>query len=347
MDGPFHLGTPWPKDSKGRVAGATKKSALAEACSKLQAGASMSSIVDEMPATYAVFHRGLHALQTAFLLRSTPVFSSISVISLWGPTWTGKTRLAIELGSRLYGDKEVYIMNRSNSDNTWFDGYMGEKVIIFDDFTGWIRACVLLRLCDGYRKRIEIKSGFTVARWELAIFTSNSSPHHWYKEELHALMAPMLRRINYCVEVDRPVYSDMSLMPNYGHRADSDCLERLHELAKSLYMAKREAERNPPVFNSTFFEADIPESEQISAEEIPCVTMSDAFCDSGDERAILTLAQADEGACVWVDPPMSDTEMLQRAYCNKVLSKICNTTEKDYLKQMIGLIDVAHIITNQ
>lgn len=336
VDGPWHLGEPWPTDSKGRVAGATKKSALAEACSKLAEGASMSSIVAEMPATYAVFHRGLLALQTALLLRSTPVYSSISVISLWGPTWTGKTRAAIELGTRLYGQNEVYIMNRSNSDNCWFDGYMGEKVIIFDDYTGWLRIAVLLRLCDGYRKRIEIKSGFTVAQWKLAIFTSNNSPHHWYQEGLAAHMAPMLRRIDYCTEIDRPVYPDMTLHPEYGHRADSACAELLHSMARALHVSKSELEARPPSYDSSFFSEDIPVEKP--AEEAPTVYMADAFCDSGDDRALNSLIQAsEEGA---FDTVMSDTEMLQRAYHHKVhLCRCCNMTAKLYLRQFLQITE--------
>ncbi len=87
----------------------------------------------------------------------------------YGGTGTGKTRKAIQIG----GD-DYWI----SSDNLrWFDGYHGQKVVIFDDLRS--NSCsfnFLLRLLDRHKLNVQIKGGYTAWTPETIIVTC---PVHW------------------------------------------------------------------------------------------------------------------------------------------------------------------------
>ena len=70
----------------------------------------------------------------------------------WGPSGTGKTRLAWELE-----EGQAWM---SGVDGKWFDGYDAHEAVIFDDFRGdFCKFSTLLRLLDRYPYRIECKGG--------------------------------------------------------------------------------------------------------------------------------------------------------------------------------------------
>jgi hypothetical protein len=63
-----------------------------------------------------------------------------------------------------------------------FNGYDGEKVLLIDDFNGWIK--YTLRILDGYPLRLNIKNGVTWARFDRVYITSNAKPANFYKREI-------------------------------------------------------------------------------------------------------------------------------------------------------------------
>lgn len=88
----------------------------------------------------------------------------------YGPTGSGKTRKAIEIGEEEGG---YWISN----DFQWFDGYRGQPVVIFDDLrSGSLRFNFLLRLLDRYRLQVPIKGGFTWWIPRKIIITSPTTP---------------------------------------------------------------------------------------------------------------------------------------------------------------------------
>ena len=108
---------------------------------------------------------------------------SVLVLVYWGDSGTGKTRKAIEDSG-----SDFFILDQG--ERVWFDGYDGEKTLIVDDYYGWIKYGMLLRILDGHPYRAEIKGGFRWALWTRVIITSNKKPEDWYQQGL----TPALKR---------------------------------------------------------------------------------------------------------------------------------------------------------
>lgn len=108
-----------------------------------------------------------------------------------GKSGAGKSKLVREL----YPD--LYLVNTRNKTEFLFNGYQGEKVILFDDFYGEVPYTYMLQICDGYKLPLNIKNGDTCAMWDTVIFTSNKTPKLWWQSGLKN----MTRRIDHCWEV--------------------------------------------------------------------------------------------------------------------------------------------------
>jgi hypothetical protein len=68
--------------------------------------------------------------------------------------------------------------------NEWFDGYEGQKLVLFDDFDkGQISFRLLLRLLDRYPMQVPIKGGFVEWCPRVIYITSNLGPARWYPSE--------------------------------------------------------------------------------------------------------------------------------------------------------------------
>lgn len=104
-----------------------------------------------------------------------------------GPTGVGKTRWAYEHDPTLYPKPNGH---------KWFDGYLGHKTALFDDFRGdasGITYSFLLQLLDRYPLRVEVKGGMVEWVPETIIITSNDDPRYWYPMESN--LAPLFRRL--------------------------------------------------------------------------------------------------------------------------------------------------------
>jgi len=103
-------------------------------------------------------------------------FSSWLIV---GPPGTGKSRLAFELAKRLGGGTYRHTATK------WFDGYRGERTIIFDDFRGSSLPFTLFKsVVDRYPFRVEFKGTSCEMAATNFIFTSNTEPDTWWKEEV-------------------------------------------------------------------------------------------------------------------------------------------------------------------
>lgn len=117
----------------------------------------------------------------------------LEVSYYWGLPGTGKTRAVYEET----GTEDVYWHSWGN----WFDGYEGQKVCVFDDFSGEsIGFQWLLRLLDIYPLRVPIKGGFRHWKPERIYITSNVEPFELYERPAYArssdaVFNPLLRRI--------------------------------------------------------------------------------------------------------------------------------------------------------
>jgi len=96
----------------------------------------------------------------------------------WGETGTGKTYEAYQFAMAL--GCEPYIRSGGGK---FFDGYEGQRVAIFDDFReGDIPFNYLLRLCDKYPMRIEVKGGVRQWKPEFIFITSPQKPEEVFSK---------------------------------------------------------------------------------------------------------------------------------------------------------------------
>lgn len=254
----------------------TKNSVLQLACTDILAGKSINHVAREYPGAYARYCRGLRDLATIIKGSSIPPWRKVEVLVLQGDTQLGKSRYALDLAMAYTGDfDEVYILDASNNSNVWFDGYYGQKVLIIDDFGGFIKYRHLLRILDGYKVRLEVKGGFTWAAWTKVIITTNLMPDEWYKRagENHDL-APLYRRLPVTVEVDMVLYEDIpcrnTLVRKYTHRGRA--LSYLEDIK-----ARWTLEAKPAVSEDTATEEEPDEDPKPG----PCLPRCDATLTAG------------------------------------------------------------------
>nr|UBJ26260.1 replication-associated protein [Red panda feces-associated circular DNA virus 2] len=120
-------------------------------------------------------------------------------VSSWlliGPPGTGKSRLAHRLGNGLPGGVFRHSLRK------WFDGYRGERVIVFDDFCGSsLPFSDFKRIIDRYAVRVELKGSSCEMAATHFIFTTNNQPETWWQQDVlgeHGLAA-ISRRIGLVV----------------------------------------------------------------------------------------------------------------------------------------------------
>lgn len=112
------------------------------------------------------------------------------IIWLWGSTGVGKTKLAIELCG---GIDNCWI---SSKDLKWWEGYSGEKNVIFDDFRGdFCKFHELLRILDIYPYRAEVKGSSCIIDADLIVITSPFPPNEVYAGRTDEDIMQLLRRI--------------------------------------------------------------------------------------------------------------------------------------------------------
>ncbi len=83
----------------------------------------------------------------------------------------------------------------------WFDGYDGEKYLLFDDYRGELSMGYLLQVCDKYPLRVEKKGATVAAEWERVYFTSNLPVELWYPYAADYEQKALWRRIKRCEEM--------------------------------------------------------------------------------------------------------------------------------------------------
>lgn len=144
--------------------------------SKIIDGDRIGNLALEYPVEYVKYFRGFEKL--AYIVDNKKAqFEKCEVTVLWGPTRSGKTRLAYEL------DPQLFKLPINAGEQVWFDGYDGDKTLLIDDYNGSISYASMLQICDGHPGKYPIKGGFICKRWNHVIITSNKSPDEWWPFE--------------------------------------------------------------------------------------------------------------------------------------------------------------------
>lgn len=150
----------------------------------IQKGSTMYDVANEYFGDYIRYHRGFEKYKGMFDKSTSGSRREIKCNLIFGKSGTGKTQYVLDK----YGDDNIFIMSFSNK-TEWWDGYQGEKIILFDDYNNNLRIDRLLRLLDKYKCRLPIKCGFTWAKWVEVFITTNLS-----LKELHGGAKPEHKR---------------------------------------------------------------------------------------------------------------------------------------------------------
>lgn len=118
--------------------------------------------------------------------RDWPVFTQV----VWGAPGLGKTRKARDLAG-----PDAFWLSRPAGQTVWFDGYIGQEVIVIDEFYGWISFDLLCRLLDRYPLNVETKGGSTPMTARKVIITSNVAPAQWYPNIAPERIGALWRRL--------------------------------------------------------------------------------------------------------------------------------------------------------
>lgn len=152
---------------------------LQEVAALVLSGAPIQEVASQHPEQFIKYHRGIERLsQVKILPRNGSDETHTTVI--WGEAGVGKSRLARELvtdnGASL---SDIYYLRDTR--NLWFSqGYIGQPVIVIDEFRWNIPFHLLLQLIDRYQFEAETKGGFVEVGCNCFIITSNYPPQKWY-----------------------------------------------------------------------------------------------------------------------------------------------------------------------
>lgn len=146
--------------------------------SMIASGARSADIYTAFPNTYMRMVHGVRQAMAVVRQRDAPRDRQVRVIVLYGQTGTGKT-----YGIVNQPECDLYTVDssmlQSNSGNLWWDGYEGERHVLFDEYNDWFGIAGLLKYLDRYALRIQSKGSSTVAYYNILYITSNKAPWEW------------------------------------------------------------------------------------------------------------------------------------------------------------------------
>lgn len=155
--------------------------------SMVKAGKTDLEIMELDFAGYARFQRAIAKLRS-FIRPEREGYPQVFLII--GPPGVGKTREAF----KQYPDLWEPPIQTGKTDSTWFDGYIGQKEVLLDEFEGHLPLNSLLKLVDKYVRQVPVKHGFTWFNPKIIIFTANEHPSKWYDYSSRVQKEVALRR---------------------------------------------------------------------------------------------------------------------------------------------------------
>lgn len=166
---------------------------------------------DEGAVVIVKYARGLTLLRQTL---QTPRTTKPQVVWLSGTTGIGKTRTAIEVAEKIFGQNSFWI---SSGSLRWFDGYENQPVAILDDFRAKDSTfSFLLRLLDRYPLKVEIKGAFVEWNPKLIIITAPQNPTRTWSFRTQEQIDQLNRRIDLQCEEEVQTLSQMPYTQNTG-----------------------------------------------------------------------------------------------------------------------------------
>lgn len=176
----------WDERDGGTTSVRGKRSDLDELGVAILTGqlATRRAIAEANPGAFIRYGAGIERLLTT-IEASPRERKAIACTILIGEPGTGKS-------CRMPTGDDVFYM----SSESLFNGCTPmHRVLVLDEFTGWLPFNVLLRILDHYPYRVNIKYNNFWAGWDEVYITSNSHPDQWYTYDAKHLYGALERRI--------------------------------------------------------------------------------------------------------------------------------------------------------
>lgn len=148
--------------------------------------AAKSGAIEDIPSQIRVCHFGNILRIGSSYMAPRAIVRTVWVF--WGASGTGKSRRAWE-------EAGLDPYSKCPRSKFW-DGYQGQKAVVVDEFRGGIDVSHLLRWCDRYPVRVEVKGSSRPLEAETLWFTSNVDPRNWYPDLDADTLEALLRRFN-------------------------------------------------------------------------------------------------------------------------------------------------------
>lgn len=155
-----------------------KRTDLIELNNEIKQGKTVKEIRQENPIIYHQYGRTLDKLEDDYL-RTLYRKNMPKVTWYYGPTGVGKSHIAFEN----YNRDTHYLLNVK--DNGFWEGYVGQKILIINEFRGEIPFSDLLQICDKWDYLVKRKGKETIPLLaETIIITSCKTPIDIYRNSL-------------------------------------------------------------------------------------------------------------------------------------------------------------------
>lgn len=164
-------------------------------------GARMSAVAAAAPGAFIRHCNGLPKLAALLHPGRNPLTAPQPTCTVYyGAAGAGKTRRA---WAELLAEHELDDVYTKCSENKWWDGYEGHKVIMIDDFDSkFLNRSFFCRLVDRTPASVEFKGGSAKFIGEKFVITANSHPRDWWAGLNLAEKKAVARRITKLVRYE-------------------------------------------------------------------------------------------------------------------------------------------------
>lgn len=153
-------------------------------------------------AVYAKYHAGFDKIRNMIISKNVDHNTKPFIVWLYGPTGVGKTRSAQLFTTFFlkYDLKNDFWSSKKSKDGIRFDGYIRQRVALFDEFTaGQIPYKYLLELTQEYKQIVDVKYGSAIFQPEIIFIAASRSIKDTYHQRLEYSdggIDQLLRRIS-------------------------------------------------------------------------------------------------------------------------------------------------------
>jgi hypothetical protein len=167
---------------------------LAEFFKAVEDGMTNKELRAEYPSLYGLHYKKVKDIRLELLEeRFSKEHRNVSVYYIYGDSGIGKTRAIYDR----FDIHDIYRVPHYN--HGMFDGYMGEDVLVLDEFTGGIKFTELMQYLDRYPVKLNARYKDPVACFTKVFIISNEPLNEWYQgiqQYQYTSYQAFLRRIN-------------------------------------------------------------------------------------------------------------------------------------------------------